>query len=123
MARKKKGDSKRLEVTIPEDMYFVIKQMAKEELRSISNQARLLLEVGISVVQQSQEMSDAVGEECGASDGECTPMIGFKIDSSGDEIGDEDDGEDEENPDDEDEEQYGQDITCKNCRIKKPGKA
>ena len=53
---KRKNDMRRVTVSIPEELYYHIKQSAKNEIRTISQQTRLFLEIGIEVVsQQGQE--------------------------------------------------------------------
>ena len=56
---KRKTDMRKVTVSIPEELYYHIKQAAKQEIRTISQQTRLFLEIGVEVVsQQSQPEED-----------------------------------------------------------------
>lgn len=76
---KRKTDMRKVTVSIPEELYYHIKQAAKNEIRTISQQARLFLEIGLEVMaQQNQQIEEAPEPE------EKSPCIGFHIDRSGD---------------------------------------
>lgn len=56
---KRKTDMRKVTVSIPEELYYHIKQAAKQEIRTISQQTRLFLEIGVEVVsQQGQPEED-----------------------------------------------------------------
>ena len=56
---KRKNDMRKVTVSIPEELYYHIKQSAKNEIRTISQQTRLFIEIGIEVVsQQGQPEED-----------------------------------------------------------------
>ena len=72
---KRKNDMRKITVSIPEDIYYHIKQYAKNEIRTISQQARLFLEIGIEVVsQQGQPEEDEQEPQ------ERESCIGFQVD-------------------------------------------
>ena len=77
---KRKTDMRKVTVSIPEELYYHIKQAAKQEIRTISQQARLFLEIGVEVVAQQSQQCD--GEEQEPQERES--CIGFHIDKDGD---------------------------------------
>ena len=77
---KRKTDMRKVTVSIPEELYYHIKQAAKQEIRTISQQTRLFLEIGIEVVAQQGQQCD--GEEQEPQERES--CIGFHIDKDGD---------------------------------------
>lgn len=56
---KRKNDMRKITVSIPEEVYYHIKQFAKEEIRTISQQARLFIEIGLQVVSQQPEQDES----------------------------------------------------------------
>ena len=77
---KRKTDMRKVTVSIPEELYYHIKQAAKQEIRTISQQARLFLEIGVEVVAQQSQQCD--GEEQEPQERES--CIGFHVDKDGD---------------------------------------
>jgi hypothetical protein len=77
---KRKSDMRKVTVSIPEELYYHIKQSAKNEIRTISQQARLFLEIGVEVVSQQGQQCD--GEEQEPQERES--CIGFHVDKDGD---------------------------------------
>lgn len=72
--RKKQSDNRKITVSVPEEIYFQIKHYAKEEIRTISQQARLFIEIGIEVIsQQGQQCEDSAEPE------EKPSCIGFQV--------------------------------------------
>ncbi len=52
---KKQRDTRKITLTVPEEIYYNIKQFAKDEIRTVSQQARLFLEIGLQVmIEQGQ---------------------------------------------------------------------
>lgn len=49
---KRQNDTRKITVTVPEEVYFNIKQFAKQDIRTISQQARLFIELGLQVMLQ-----------------------------------------------------------------------
>lgn len=77
MATKRKHkDTKRVSVVLPEDLYIAIKQLAKEDYRTVSQEIRFLLEIGAAYVSQSDQCS---GEDGEGELQEGAPAIGFRI--------------------------------------------
>ena len=77
---KRKTDMRKVTVSIPEELYYHIKQAAKQEIRTISQQTRLFLEIGVEVVaQQGQQCDDEEHEPQ-----ERESCIGFQVDKDGD---------------------------------------
>jgi hypothetical protein len=77
---KRKTDMRKVTVSIPEELYCHIKQMAKQEIRTIGQQTRLFIEIGVEVVAQQSQHRDAEQQESQ----ECESCIGFRVDQSGD---------------------------------------
>ena len=78
-AVKRQSDNRKITVSVPEELYFHIKHFAKDEIRTISQQARLFIEIGLEVMaQQNQQIEESPEPE------EKPPCIGFQIDRSGD---------------------------------------
>lgn len=76
---KRKTDMRKVTVSIPEELYYHIKKSAKNEIRTISQQARLFLEIGIEVVsQQGQPEEDEQEPQ------EKESCIGFHVDKDDD---------------------------------------
>lgn len=78
---KRRDDKRKITVSVPEEIYFQIKHYAKDEIRTISQQTRLFLEIGLRVIAQQ-------GQDC-EEDREPQPeekesCIGFHIDRSDD---------------------------------------
>jgi hypothetical protein len=71
---KRQKDTRKITVTIPEEIYFHIKQYAKDEIRTISQQARLFLEIGLQVMMQQEQAGDDEEPQ------EQESAIGFQID-------------------------------------------
>jgi len=52
---KKQRDTRKITLTVPEEIYYNIKQFAKDEIRTVSQQARLFLEIDLQVmIEQGQ---------------------------------------------------------------------
>jgi hypothetical protein len=77
---KRKTDMRKVTVSMPEELYCHIKQTAKQEIRTISQQTRLFIEIGVEVVAQQSQPRDAELQESK----ECESCIGFRVDRSGD---------------------------------------
>lgn len=77
---KRKTDMRKVTVSIPEELYYHIKQAAKNEIRTISQQARFFLEIGVEIVSQQGQQCD--GEEQESQ--ELESCIGFHVDKDGD---------------------------------------
>lgn len=78
-AVKRQSDNRKITVSVPEELYFHIKHFAKDEIRTISQQARLFIEIGLEVMaQQNQQIEETPEPE------EKPSCIGFQIDRSGD---------------------------------------
>lgn len=77
---KRKTDMRKVTVSMPEELYCHIKQTAKHEIRTISQQTRFFIEIGVEVTaQQGQYRDDEMQESQ-----ECEPCIGFRVDRSDD---------------------------------------
>lgn len=77
---KRKTDMRKVTVSMPEELHRHIKQTAKHELRTISQQTRLFIEIGVEVVAQQSQHRDADMQESQ----ECESCIGFRVDRSDD---------------------------------------
>lgn len=77
---KRKNDMRKITTSIPEELYCHIKRTAKQEIRTISQQTRLFIEIGVEVVAQQSQHCDAEQQESQ----ECEPCIGFRVDRSDD---------------------------------------
>jgi len=77
---KRGNDMRKVTVSMPEELYCHIKQTAKHEIRTISQQTRFFIEVGVEVVAQQSHHRDAELQESQ----ECESCIGFRVDQSGD---------------------------------------
>ncbi|KKU53541.1 MAG: hypothetical protein UX75_C0036G0016 [Candidatus Moranbacteria bacterium GW2011_GWE2_47_10] len=76
---KKLPENRKITVTVPEETYFNIKQFAKQDIRTLSQQARLFIEIGLQVaLQQDEEGSDDAPLERESA-------IGFHVERSDDE--------------------------------------
>lgn len=73
---KKRTESRKITVSLPEEVYFNIKHIAKEKIRTISQQTRLFVELGLQVFLQPHE------EEQGQESEEKQPCIDFHVDTS-----------------------------------------
>lgn len=78
----KERDSRKITVQIPEEVYFQVKQWAKEEYRTTSQQARMFLEIGLQYLIQANE-ADNCGHEQEPEEKE--PCIGFRVEPDYDE--------------------------------------
>ena len=72
--KKRRDDTRKITITIPEELYYQVKHFAKDEIRTISQQARLFLEIGLQLVTQQpdhehEEQEPEEKESC----------IGFRI--------------------------------------------
>lgn len=77
---KRKTDMRKVTVSMPEELYCHIKQTAKQEIRTISQQTRFFIEIGVeATAQQGQHRDDEMQESQ-----ECEPCIGFRVNRSGD---------------------------------------
>ena len=77
---KRKNDMHKVTVSMPEELYCHIKQTAKQEIRTISQQTRFFLEVGVEVTAQQGQHCDTERQESQ----ECESCIGFRVAQSGD---------------------------------------
>ena len=74
---KRQKETRKVTVSLPEETYFNIKQFAKQEIRTISQQTRLFIEVGLHVIlQQDCEETEEKPERESA--------IGFHVQRSDD---------------------------------------
>ncbi len=78
---KHKSDNRKIVVSIPEELYFHIKQFAKEDIRTVSQQARFFLEIGLQVVAQQGQNCEEHQEPQSDEKESC---IGFQVDRSDD---------------------------------------
>lgn len=74
VVKKRRDDTRKITITIPEELYYQVKHFAKDEIRTISQQARLFLEIGLQLVTQQpdhehEEQEPEEKESC----------IGFRI--------------------------------------------
>lgn len=77
---KRRDDKRKITVSVPEEIYFQIKHYAKDEIRTISQQTRLFIEVGLQIMAQQQQ-------DCGEGQEEPPEKescIGFHVDRSED---------------------------------------
>ena len=77
---KRKTDMRKVTVSMPEELYCHIKQTAKQEIRTISQQTRFFIEIGVEVTAQQGRRCDAEQQESQ----EREPCIGFRVNRSGD---------------------------------------
>lgn len=78
---KHKSDNRKIVVSIPEELYFHIKQYAKEDIRTMSQQARFFLEIGLQVISQQGQNCEEYQEPQLEEKESC---IGFHVDRSDD---------------------------------------
>lgn len=78
---KHKSDNRKIVVSMPEELYFHIKQYAKEDIRTMSQQARFFIEIGLQVIAQQGQNCEEYQEPLSE---EKEPCIGFRIDRSDD---------------------------------------
>jgi len=76
--KKRNSDNRTAKVTLPEDLYVAIKNQAKVELRSLSQQLRYFVKLGVDAYNQMQQCSS----EEGVAKEELPEQIGFKVDVS-----------------------------------------
>lgn len=84
--KKVKSDNVSVTMILPDDVHFMLKQYAKEDIRSIPQEARYLMELGMQVLQQQQHSDGCMEVE---EVEERAPAIGFHVDKSCDEDYDE----------------------------------
>lgn len=77
---KRGNDMRKVTVSMPEELYCHIKQTARREIRTINQQTRFFLEIGVEVTAQQGQYCDADRQESQESE----PCIGFRVDPSGD---------------------------------------
>lgn len=77
---KRKNDMRKVTVSIPEELYYHIKQAAKQEIRTISQQTRLFLEIGVEVIAQQGQQCDDEEQESQEKES----CIGFHVDKDDD---------------------------------------
>lgn len=77
---KRKTDMRKVTVSIPEELYYHIKKSAKNEIRTISQQTRLFLEIGVEVVAQQSQPCDEDEQE----PQEKESCIGFHVEQGDD---------------------------------------
>lgn len=82
---KRKKDMVDVTISLPEETFYWIKQNAKDELRTIQNQARLYLEIGIEILQQQAAQEQSEQDEVP----ERESAIGFHMPSQEEEYDDE----------------------------------
>lgn len=74
MKKKRNSDNRTAKVTLPEDLYVAIKNQAKVELRSISQQMRYFIELGVDAYNQMNQLPEEQPEQ------EPLPeQIGFRV--------------------------------------------
>jgi hypothetical protein len=78
---KHKSDNRKIVVSIPEELYFHIKQFAKEDIRTMSQQARFFIEIGLQVIAQQGQNCEEYREPLSEEKESC---IGFHVDRSDD---------------------------------------
>jgi hypothetical protein len=78
---KHKSDNRKIVVSIPEELYFHIKQYAKEDIRTMSQQARFFIEIGLQVIAQQGQNCEEYREPLSEEKESC---IGFHVDRSDD---------------------------------------
>jgi hypothetical protein len=78
---KHKSDNRKIVVSIPEELYFHIKQFAKEDIRTMSQQARFFIEIGLQVIAQQGQNCEEYQEPPSDEKESC---IGFRVDRSDD---------------------------------------
>lgn len=78
---KKNKDYRTVSLNLPEEVYLSVKIAAKEEIRSVAQQARYYMEIGMQVVAQQMEME--INQDDDGSDD--SPAIGFVVDNPDDE--------------------------------------
>lgn len=76
---KKQRDTRKITMSVPEETYYNIKQFAKEEIRTVSQQARFFLEIGLQVIIEQGQPSETEEEPP-----EKESAIGFHVDRSDD---------------------------------------
>jgi len=59
---KKQRDTRKITLTVPEEIYYNIKQFAKDEIRTVSQQARLFLEIGLQVMIEQGQLCEGEQE-------------------------------------------------------------
>lgn len=79
VVKKRRDDTRKITITIPEELYYQVKHFAKDEIRTISQQARLFLEIGLQVVTQQPEHEHEEQEP-----EEKESCIGFRIEHNED---------------------------------------
>lgn len=79
--RIKRSDTFSVTMSLPDDIYLELKLAAKDEIRSLPQQARYFMEIGMKVVAQQMEMSGGEGME---EDEEKPAAIGFVVEKEGD---------------------------------------
>ena len=77
---KRKSDMRKITISIPGKLYYQIKDFAQEDIRTMSQQARLFLEIGLQVV--SQQGQDPEEDEQEPQEKES--CIGFHVDKDDD---------------------------------------
>ena len=73
MKKKRNSDNRTAKVTLPEDLYVAIKNQAKVELRSLSQQMRYFIELGVDAYNQMSQSPEGQPEE------ELPEQIGFRV--------------------------------------------
>ena len=73
--KKRQLEQRSITIKMPEEMFINIRDLANEEYRSISQQARMLLDLGFLHLIDATEDS-----ECDEGAPEQEPCIGFKLD-------------------------------------------
>ena len=79
----KRSDSMKVVVSLPGEIYYEVKKFAEEDIRTIPQQVRYFMEIGMQVVAQQMEMSEACTHE--PEEEEKAPAIGFQVSRDDDE--------------------------------------
>ncbi len=70
---KPKKDERELKLIIPDSLYVMLREHAENDIRSMSNQARYFIEIGMEYCQHLQAQSEQAQERESA--------IGFQVNS------------------------------------------
>jgi len=80
--RVKKGkirsDSAKVTICIPLEVYVSLKKFADDEIRTVSQQARYFMEIGMEIISKQQESFEMESQGQGESE-ERQPAIGFVV--------------------------------------------
>lgn len=79
---KRHKNSITISVTLPENIYLMVKQCAQDEIRNINQQARFFLEAGIAIINQQSEESNVQQQSSNMNNNippERESAIGFRL--------------------------------------------